>query len=368
MTVAGASYSINHNRIRRGLYPGLELKEDGTLILDPREGIHMLYLRAIDAGEEKASWGRLRFQVSCSEDMVYYLYAAAFDQDSFYRRQQPVPIEDFLCDAQESRAIKRQFLQEAGFARYTSQKDILLYELQGRYLYLVLEVQGEGQFSMRGMRVDRQGDPFMNTFPEVYRERGSFFHRYLSVFSSIYEDFQEEIEELPRLLDLDTCPAFLLPVYASWLGLAVGDNFLEEPVLRTLVKEAFSLNRMKGTKAALLRIARIVLGEDVVVLERNVMGAYIEKEEVPQMNRLYGRTAQDVTILVGRPLTEVKRSQLLFLLEQFSPVRARLHVVCLKRACVLDSYSYLDWNAMVPWQGQGRLDREQEMDGAVCLG
>lgn len=208
----------------------------------------------------------------------------------------------------------------------------------------------------------------MNTFPEVYRERGSFFHRYLSVFSSIYEDFQEEIEELPRLLDLDTCPAFLLPVYASWLGLAVGDNFLEEPVLRTLVKEAFSLNRIKGTKAALLRIARIVLGEDVVVLERNVMGAYIEKEEVPQMNRLYGRTAQDVTILVGRPLTEVKRSQLLFLLEQFSPVRARLHVVCLKRACVLDSYSYLDWNAMVPWQGQGRLDREQEMDGAVCLG
>ena len=105
-----------------------------------------------------------------------------------------------------------------------------------------------------------------------------------------------------------------------------------------------------------------------MVLERNVMGAYIEKEEVPQMNRLYGRTAQDVTILVGRPLTEVKRSQLLFLLEQFSPVRARLHVVCLKRACVLDSYSYLDWNAMVPWQGQGRLDREQEMDGAVCLG
>ena len=48
MTVAGASYSINHNRIRRGLYPGFELKEDGTLILDPREGIHMLYLRAID--------------------------------------------------------------------------------------------------------------------------------------------------------------------------------------------------------------------------------------------------------------------------------------------------------------------------------
>lgn len=365
--MAGASYSINCNRIRRGLFPGFELEEDGTLRADPNEGVHMLYLRAIDGGEEKATWGRLRFQVSCSEDMVYYLYAAAFDQDSFYRREQPVLIEDFLCDSGEPRAIKRQFLQEAGFSKYTSQKDILLYGLAGRYLYLVLEVQGAGEFSMSRMRVDRQGDPFMNTFPEIYRERGSFFHRYLSVFSSIYEDFQEEIEDFPKLLDLDACPAFLLPVYASWLGLEVGENFLEEPALRALVKEAFSLNRMKGTKAALLRIARIVLGEDVVVLERNVMGAYIEKEQAAQMNLLYGEAAQDVTILVGRPLTEVKKSQLLFLLDQFRPVRARLHVVCLKRTCVLDFYTYLDWNAMVPWQGTGKLDWEQELDGAVCL-
>lgn len=366
--MAGASYSINYNRIQRGFYPGFELKEDGTLSLDPKEGVHMLYLKAIDGGEEKASWGRLRYRVSCSENVVYYLYAAAFDQDSFYRRERPVRIEDFLCDSEESHLIKRRFLQEAGFSRYTSQKDILLYELQGRYLYLVLEVQGEGTFSLSRMRVDRQGDPFMNTFPEVYRERGSFFHRYLSIFSSIYEDFQEEIDELPKLLDPDSCPAFLLPEYASWLGLSVGDNFLEEPVLRTLVKEAFSLNRMKGTKAALLRIARIVLGEDVVVLERNVMGEYVNKEETLQMNRLYGRAAQDVTILVGRLLTEVKKSQLLFLLEQFCPVRARLHVICLKRTCILDSYTYLDRNAMIPRQGAGKLDAEQEMDGAVCLG
>lgn len=365
--MAGASYSIKKNRIQRGWHPGFVLKEDGTLTLNPEEGIHMLYLRAVDGGAEGASWGRLRYQVSCSEDMVYYLYAAAFDQDSFYRREQPVRIEDFLCDRQESHGIKRQFLKEAGFFKFTNQKDLLLYELQGRYLYLVLEVQGAGDFSMRQMRVDQQGDPFMNTFPEVYRERGSFFHRYLSVFSSIYEDFQEEIDELPKLLDLDTCPAFLLPVYASWLGLEVGENFLEEPILRALVKEAYALNRIKGTKEALLRIVRIVLGKEAVVLERNVMSACIRKEQLEQMNLLYGRTAHDVTILVDSALTEVKKSQLLFLLDQFRPIRSRLHVICLKKTCVLDAYSYLDWNARIPWQGEGRLDRKQEMDGAVCL-
>ena len=97
------------------------------------------------------------------------------------------------------------------------------------------------------------------------------------------------------------------------------------------------------------------------------MSAHIRKEQLKQVNRLYGGTAHDVTILVDRALTEVKKSQLLFLLDQFRPVRSRLHVVCLRRTCVLDSYCYLDWNAGIPWQGEGRLDREMEMDGAVCL-
>ena len=365
--MAGASYSIKKNRIQRGWHPGWILEEDETLRTDPKQAVHLLYLRAIDGGEKEAFWGRLHMQAAGTENMVSYLYAAAFDEDSFYRNQKPVKIEDFLCDPNETQAVKRRFLKEAGFLKFVNQTDVLLYELQGRYLYLALEVMGEGMYTVSRMQVDRQGDPFMQTFPEIYQEKNSFFHRYLSVFSSIYEDFQEEIDDLPKLLDLDTCPAFLLPVYASWLGLRVGENFLEEPVLRALVKEAFSLNRIKGTKAALLRIARIVLGEEVVVLERNVMSAHIRKEQLKQVNRLYGGTVHDVTILVDQALTEVKKSQLLFLLDQFRPIRSRIHVVCLKKTCVLDSYCYLDWNAGIPWQGEGRLDREMEMDGAVCL-
>lgn len=365
--MAGASYSIKKNRIQRGLHPGFLLQEDGTLCLDDTEPLHLLYLRAVDGGEEGASWGRLSFRVSCAEDVVYRLYVAAFDEDSFYRKGKPVRIEDFLCDAEESREIKRQFMQEAGFRKFVNQKDLLLYDLRGRYLYLALEVTGEGEFSLSRLRVNRQGDPFMNTFPEIYRERGSFFHRYLSVFSSIYEDFQEEIEALPKLLDLDTCPAFLLPVYASWMGLDVGENFLEESVLRALVKEAGELSRIKGTKASLERIAKIVLGEEVLILERNIMSAYIRKEQLEQMNRLYGRSVHDVTILLSTPLSEVRKTQLLFLLNQFRPIRSRLHVVCLRSTSILDSYCYLDKNARIPWQGEGRLDRQQEMDGAVCL-
>lgn len=365
--MAGASYSIKKNRIQKGWYPGFVLEEDGTLSANKNESVHILYLRAVDSGRSDASWGRLRFQAFCPENMVFYVYAAAFNEESFYRQEQPVRIEDFLCDCRESHMIKRQFMRQAGFRKFINQKDILLYDLHGRYLYLVMEVVGEGVFSMTGMRVDQQGDHFMNTFPEIYREEGSFFHRYLSVFSSIYQDFQENMEDLPKLLDLDCCPVQLLPVYGKWLGLDTGDDFLEERILRTLVKEAYELNRIKGTRKALERIAEIVLEKEVQILERNVMGSYILQEEQELMNRLYGCSVYDVTILVPDLLSEVKKNQLLFLLDQFRPIRSSLHVVCLKQNSVLDSYSYLDMNARIPCQGEGSLDRERELDGGFCL-
>lgn len=365
--MAGKVYSIKENRIRRGYHPGFELDKDGGLTAVKDEPVHYLYIKAIDSAVLDSKWGRLNFKGNFSESMVCYLYVAALNEDSFYRRGQPVRIDEFLCDSREGITVKKEFLRRVNALRFVNQTDVLLYNLEGRYLYLVLELVGQGECRITDMKVDLQGDNFMNTFPEIYRERGGFFHRYLSVFSSVYNDFQKDIENLPQILDLDTCPAGLLPVYGRWLGINVGDDFLGEDILRPLVKEAYRLNRMKGTKAALERIARIVLGEEVLVLERNVMEDYIEKEQMAEFERLYGNSAFDVTILVKESITEVQKSQLLFLLDQFKPVRSRLHIIRLKKAGQLDSYSYLDMNARILEQGMGSLDSSQELDGMIRL-
>lgn len=365
--MAGNVYSIGKNRIERGYHPGFRVSEDGALVMLPAEGVHDLYLRAVDSAAPDSDWGRLSFDVACSENVVYYVYAAALNEDSFYRNQKPTRIEDFLCDPEESRPVKKEFLSRVKAVRYAGQSNILLYRLKGRYLYLMIEVLGEGEFCLSNMKVDLQGDNFMNTFPEVYRERNSFFHRFLSVFSSIYEDFQGDIERLPQLLNLDTCPAQLLPEYAAWMGIDVGDNFLDEDTLRVLVKEAYQLNRIKGTKKVLERLAKIVLGEDVRILERNVMADYIGRDQLEEFEKLYGSSVYDVTILINRAITEVQKSHLMFLLNQFKPVRARLHVIQLRQAGVLDSYSYLDVNARVPEQGEGSLDEGIELSAGIQL-
>lgn len=361
------TYSIRKNRFESGFHPGFVIERDGSLRACEKAVSHYLYLKAIDSGRADSEWGRLSLDIRRSEDMICYLRVTALNEDSFYREGKPVRIEEFLCDVEETHSIKKEFFSRIEAQRFVNREDMLLYSLKGRYLYLMLELVGEGSCEIGGLRIDVQGDNFMYTFPAVYQERNSFFHRWLSIFSSLYNDFDEEIDHLPALLDLDSCPAEYLPVYASWLGVDVGTDFLSEAILRPLVKEAYALNRMKGTKAALERVAEIVLGEKVQVLERNVMADYIEPEQMADFERLYGDSVHDVTILVKEALPELTKTRLLFLLNQFKPARARLHIISVQREGVLDDYAYLDMDARIAGQKKGTLDEKQVLDGAVRL-
>ncbi len=191
----------------------------------------------------------------------------------------------------------------------------------------------------------------MGAFPDVYRERNSFFHRFLSVFSSIYNDISEQNEKLYEMLDLDKCSPELLEMYGSWFGIDLKGGALPEEVLRVIVKEAYMLNRMKGTKWAIERILEIMLGDDVVMYE----------------NRMSGGGIFDVTILVNRKLTEQLRHQLMFLLDQFKPLRTRIRILQMEKEAVMDGNSYLDMNAAIPSEKHVVLDEEAIYDGAITL-
>lgn len=365
--MAGICYSIKKNRIGSGLTVGFTMEEDGTLIMNEHEPRHLLYLRALDCATQDGSWGRLSFEAEYPENMTCYVYVRALNESMFYRSGELTGIDDFLCDPQESPMIKREFFERVDAKRHVNHKDILMYEQKGRYLYIAIEFVGEGNGYVRNIRVDRRGDNFMQTFPEIYRERNSFFHRYLSIFSSIYMDFQQDIEQLPGLLDIDTCPVQLLGTYGKWLGIDLDCDIQDEKILRDLVREAYSLNRMKGTKKAIARIANIMLGEDVLILEHNIMEDYLAGKDRADIAKLYGSSIYDVVMLVEHPVSELVKSQLMYLIDQFKPLRSRIHIVHLKSDGMLDSHSYLDMNARVFEVEKGGLDQNQSMDGVFTL-
>ncbi len=365
--MAGICYSIKRNRLEKGPTTGFTFEEDGTLVMNEHEAYHAVCVRALDCATNDGGWGRLSFDTEYPENMTCYVHVKALNQTMFYREETLTRIDDFLCDPEESPTLKREFFTRTEGSRHVNHSDILMYEQSGRYLYFMIEFIGEGRGYVKNIRADRGGDNFMQTFPEVYRERGSFFHRYLSVFSSIYNDFQQDIDRLPGLLNVDTCPVQLLGTYGKWLGIDLDCDIRDEQVLRTLVREAYSLNRMKGTKKAISRIAQIVLGEEVLILERNVMQDYMSSMDRKDLAELYGSSIYDVTMLVNHPVSDLEKSQLMYLIDQFKPLRSRIHIIHLKSDGILDSHNYLDMNARVFEVENGNLDDEQIMDGVVTL-
>ncbi|MDD6038851.1 MAG: phage tail protein [bacterium] len=365
--MAGICYSIKKNRLEKGLLAGFTLEADGTLTMNANENEHLICVQALDCAVNDAGWGRLSFEAQYPESVTCYVYVRAMNETMFYRSGIQTKIDDFLCDPQESATIKKEFFTRVDATKHVNHQDLLMYEQRGRYLYFMIELIGEGDGFIKNIRIDRAGDNFMQTFPELYRERGSFFHRYLSIFSTLYNDFQQDIEHLPQLLDVDVCPVQLLGTYGKWLGIDLDCDIRDEQVLRTLVKEAYALNRMKGTKKAISRIAEIMLGEEVLILERNVMQEYLNSVNREDLVKLYGNSMYDVTMLVNHPVSDLLKSQLMYLIDQFKPIRSRIHIVHLKSAGVLDSHNYLDMNARVFEVENGNLDKEQVMDGVITL-
>ncbi len=335
-------YSIRENRIRQGCLKGFSCDEKATLTYQEKETDNSLFLKALDGVDDGSYWGRLTSDLTLSDETVCYFYVAAMES---------ADLDEELSDPKISTGEKIGILKSIGAKRFVNTSDILLYELQGRFLYFAVEMMGSGQASIRNIRIGARGDSFMNAFPQVYQERGGFFHRYLSVFSSIYNDTSDQNDKLYEMLDLNKCSANLLIMYASWFGIDLRGGFLPEDILRTFVKEAYNLNRIKGTKKALSRILEIFLGDEAVILE----------------NRLQGGGIYDVTVLVNRRLTDELRLQLTYLLDQFKPIRTRIRILQMEKDAVMDGNSYLDMNAAIPAQKHVILDEESMYDGTITL-
>ncbi len=356
-------YSIRKNRIKSGCMEGFVFGQTGSLAVDENSMYHILLLKGIDSTVSGAGWGRFSFGVAGGEDLMYITYAQAIDNT-----EQAERLNRTLTDPDIAAPEKLSALKKAGAKRFIKANDCLLYDLKGRYLFIALEALGEGNLTISNMVIDSIGDNFMQTFPEVYRERGSFFHRYISIFSSIYNDFQGKIDSLYRILDVDTCSEEQLIIYGDWLGIHLREGLLPIEAMRKLVKEGYELNRMKGTKAAIERVLEIILGEKPVIIEHNQVRKVMKDEESDLPPQFEVRSLYDVTILVKCHLTEELRHQVVFLLDQFKPVRTRISVSQMDERPTSDSNSFLDVNTVLPGSGASvRLDENASLSGVVAL-
>jgi phage tail-like protein len=294
-----------------------------------------------------------------AESMVT-VRAFASDQDAVIRNEEVVSTDDFLLDPEKPRAEKERLFMLANGMERSGVSDVLLTGQSGRWLWLWLEVSGDG--SLEDLRIYVPGDNFFRTFPQVYQNNNDFLRRYLSIFSTMYQELQEEIDDIPKLLDVDTAPDALLPMFASWLGLETDEALFSPVELRRLLKIAPKLLERKGTRWAVETVVKLFVEEPVYLVERNLL-----TPDQLHSEQLYGQTPYDFTVMLGRKMDEKLLARLNFLIEQFKPARSRCHIVFLEDHGGLDAFTYLDVNGTMLTNAPGNLDDGQALTGTTFL-
>lgn len=354
-------YRLNEALLNRGLREGLSVREDGVLRLEGT-GAHSILLPGLDSAQPDCAWGRLSLRCRLGSESMLVIRAMSSDQDSVIRNDRVVRIDDLLLDPAVPRAEKERLFTLADGLERSGVQDLLLTGQNGRWLWLWLEVVGDEAGTLEDLRVYVPGDNFFRTFPQVYQTDNDFLQRYLSIFSTMYQEFQEEIDDLPRLLDIDTAPAALLPMFANWLGLETDEALISPEQLRRLLKAAPELLARKGTKWAVEQVVRLFVDEPVYIVERNLIPT-----DGRRGTELYGTTPFDFTVMLDCRMDEKLRLRLNFLIDQFRPARSRCHIVFLEECGGLDAFTYLDVNGKVLQNAPGSLDDGKALTGMTYL-
>lgn len=172
------NYTVGFCRLKKAYTHGFSISPEGVLSLERGEG-HFLVLGVFNSYRKGYAWGRLHFQAELPKGSICIVRGFAVEGEEAAQE-----INGYLLDNSGSYGEKKQYFIHLGELESVNHSDILLYKLAGQYLFLSLEILGEGEGCIKDMVLYNPGDNFMQTFPEIYQEPGGFFHRYMSVFST----------------------------------------------------------------------------------------------------------------------------------------------------------------------------------------
>lgn len=354
-------FVLGNKRLVRSRCDGFAVDGSTLVLSDNDTGVHNIYLCGIDGAAEGLRWGHLSFRMVGGADCALTVRAFASDDDCFLRRGVVTKTDGFLMDASVSDIVKEQFFEAAGGIAVSGTRDVLLGRLRGRRLWLWIEVVGQGQLMLADLALYAPGDDFFRTFPEIYRQDEDFFYRYLSTFSTLYNELQEKIDHIDEYLDPDTAPVAALHRFSSWLGLETEGVVTDEKTLRRVVKTLPALFAVKGTKAAVEMAVSLFVSDPFYVVERNLMTSRQFDSD------MYGDTPWDFAVLINRASDDALRAVLDYFIAQVKPACASGKIIFFGSNSGLDFFTYLDFNGKVLENTPAKLDGSGALTGMSYL-
>ncbi len=340
---------------RRGFGKNVEYTSQGLRIAQgaiAQGGV--FFSRVLDSRVKETVWHRivLRGESLGDASIRFTFYASEDRKIQMEGREQE--IETFLKDPERSVLEKEEKLRPFQVKTVLNPQDILLHEVQGRYLWFRIELFGQGEESpeISHMKIYLPRQSWLGYLPEVYQmdlESKSFLERYLNIFQSIYTDMEQNIEGVVRYFDPDVVEGEFLRWLAGWLDIEDGYIWTEDQ-LRYLIKNGIRMYKMRGTRQAVSHMIALYLGEEPYIVEHYQLDGHEgEARSSGLLARLYGDNSYYFTVVVPeRCVPSVKEHKtLLKIIENTKPAHMEANVVVLKPYIFLDKYSYLGMNSVL---------------------
>lgn len=253
-------------------------------------------------------------------------------------------------------ALERQMAAMKGMKQLEARnpQDLLLHRVRGRYLWVGLEVWGDGQ---RGPEVSLiqvyfPQESWTKYLPELYQtEEAEFLTRFLAIFQTVYDELEEEITNSARRLDIQAAPPDILAELGGWLHVDNRHLWTAEH-LRKYLEFGAAAYEYRGTALALERKVEIFTGVKPFIQEGG-------EGEPPYRFRLFlpeqAVPDQKTYLALGRIVREGK------------PADMEADIIILRPWLVLGQHTYLGINSYLNDYQEAFLDG-QGMIGSTMLG
>ena len=327
-----------------------------SIVLEPGAFRGEVCLWPVDSAEGGFLWSRMKIRARIPRDADIRIYARASDNSEWSAWQE-------LWGETGNQRLSDLFGPAVGTG-----EDILL-NLTGRYLWLALELISGGSEGPRVECVSLRmgGDHMVDYLPSIYQGQ-DFTYRYLSIFNSLFQDMERDIDVLPRKLETGSADEDMLSFLAQWLCV---EQEGDAGRLRTLLPDVLEDWETMYTVEGIRRSARMLTGREPYIVEPFTVDPNDPQCRDPELyRRLYGEEPYRFFLLFPHDTfaTQQDMERFLYRMRDRIPAGTEMELVLLKPGVQLDCHTYLGVNSRIESYTTASIRENMTMNYDTMIG
>ncbi len=331
--------------------------------------------KAFDSSEAETVWHKFALDADIPDGTQIRVSYYSSDSEFLLIQGTVWKVDDWIADEQHSFRDKLAGMAPYWSAPIVNPTDALFFGAQGRYLWLKIDWIGSDRQTpqLRRLRVYFPRETLLSYLPAVYQEEESsrdFLERYLSLFGTLYDSVEEQIDGMAAWFDSERAQGGQLRWLASWLGLDSDVHWRDDKV-RALIRAAPELYRYRGTRRGISKLVETFTGRPPIIVEAFQYKAMRDNAELRRlMDRLYGGdNPYTFTVLLDQSQAPSEKERVLLrsLIEEHKPAYTEVRLVWLEPWMYLDLQTYLGVNTVLAEPSLFTLRPERNMPNDTLI-